>query len=414
MKDTGSPATALRRIPRIPWIRVLALAAFVAIAIAAGSVLFYQVKSSTTEVSQVSLIESGWRSEMFTNDFSGSNVVLSIAESPGSSLTSWIHIIDVASGRLVGTVEVTYNPMPLLRNSRSELLVSDVNIDTKTGDKFSRLLILDTDRDLALKTIIPLPDRIEYPLFTPGIALSQNEQFFYYLKRTEICVGSTAECDVFSVGVIDLDQKAEVAVATLPRNCGFAQLQPLRTSDMLAMCPNITSMVELTSSGGLKQVARFVAPPMDVGTGVNLHAAPISGGMADNGRYYMIFQDGTVQMRHEGGTLAFETDLLPQEGTFFVRTRPQDVGRTILGFNQHFDEILTGAVLFDSSRPGVAQLLMLPPGTRDLAPTADGKIAALHAAKVSLLDPNSGLVAADTVSAPVDSRWLVGQPATRN
>lgn len=274
-----------------------------------------------------------------------------------------------------------------------------------TGKSRSTLRVVDLQNGLSTKIDIPLRDRIEYTVFSPGLELSQDELYVYYLKRTSCSPGPL--CDDYSVGVIDLEAGREVASSSLPRNCGFALLMPQGASSVLAMCPEIGSLFQITSVGATVPVAAFKRPPRE-GAGEGALAWPIYGGVVDD-TYYMIFDDGTAQFQSRAGTDILKVDLPPQGDLRFngIHRWRLDDQRAILGFSEDADEVMTGAILFDASVPGLPRILRLPLGTRYLAPMGSGKIAALHQGEVSLIELNTGLETAGPFEAPPGSQWLL-------
>lgn len=381
-------------------------------AIALGLVLLLDSQSVPEESTQSNVDSLEGRSEMSAEfpaaarPSSPTSLVVTLTQSVPPSFTSRAHVVDLPTGQVVGTIELGDVPMALLRGSGEELLVSDAPLD---GDLHAhpRLQVFSTAQGLQLEWAIPLPDRTGYTVFAQGMALSHDEQFLYYLKRVDCQPGPL--CDIWSVGVVDLDARAEIAVASLPRNCGFALLAPLGASGAMAMCPEVSTIFEVTSAGTSSTAAAFTPPRIDQG-GAQLPAWPIYGGIADSGTPYMIFQDGTLQMQSVDGTLQLERDLLPQNQLHFNGTARWrlNADRAILGFNEDFGEVMTGALIFDSNRPGMPTLLQLPQGARYLVPTSLGKAAILHQSKISLLDLDSGLETSDPINLPGGSRWLVG------
>jgi hypothetical protein len=341
---------------------------------------------------------------MNTTTFSVADLALAIASSPDTQAVSWVRLLDLSNGQLLGTVQVGYNPMAVLRKSKAELLVSDVTVEAR-GKARSILRVLDLQNGLSTKAEIPLPNRIEYTIFSPGLALSQNEFYAYYLKRASCSPGPL--CDEYSVGVIDLEAGKEVASASLPRNCGFALLTPRGASTVLAMCPEISSLFEITPAGVTTPLASFTRPPREA-AGEGVLAWPIYGGVVNN-THYMIFDDGTAQFQSGAGTDILKVDLLPQRNLRFngIQRWQLDDQRAILGFSEDAGEVMTGAILFDASVPALPRILRLPLGTGYLAPMGSSKIAALHQGGVSVIDLNTGLETAGPFEAPPGSQWLL-------
>ena len=203
---------------------------------------------------------------MNTQEYSESDLVLTISEQPGLSSAAMLSVTNANTGEVVGSIETAAYPTALLRTSRLELLVSDIVIDG--GASFRpRLQIIDTSDGFSVKRTVPLPDRITYTIFAPLMGLSTDNHLLYYRKRPEDCAGPPELCHIFSVGVIEIDSGLEVAEATLPRNAGYALLVPHGSTSMLAMCPEISRIVEVSSGGAVAEVASFTPPPVDLGTG---------------------------------------------------------------------------------------------------------------------------------------------------
>ncbi len=203
---------------------------------------------------------------MNTQEYSESDLVLTISEQPGLSSAAMLSVTNANTGEVVGSIETAAYPTALLRRSRLELLVSDIVIDG--GASFRpRLQIIDTSDGFSVKRTVPLPDRITYTIFAPLMALSTDDRLLYYLKRTEDCAGPPELCDIFSVGVIEIDSGLKVAEATLPCNAGYALLVPHGSTSMLAMCPEISRIVEVSSGGAVAEAASFTLPTVDLGTG---------------------------------------------------------------------------------------------------------------------------------------------------
>lgn len=371
----------------------------------------YLVRSLATEHSEsvVTRTEEGWRAQMFPGTFSAEDLVLAIAEEPGTGLIAWVHVIDASDGQEVARVQTSAYPMAVLRRSQAELLVSDVYI-AQDQSVHPRLLVLDLANDLQLKGSISLPDRINYTVFSNGIAISQDERYLYYLTQTEQCEGLASECDIHTVGVIDLAASQQVVSVALPPNCGFALLVPLGLSNMLIMCPENSALLTVTSAGQVNQIASFAPPLLDRGTGPYVPARPVYAGLVGENAPYMIFEDGTLQISQQGKTVTTPIDLLPQSNYFFsgVRRWRIDGQRVLLGFDDDAGGAIRGVVMFDSRRPAVTQFLSLPTDATYLAPLGQSRVAVIHDSKISTLDMNSGAVIAGPFDMPARSEAVVG------
>ncbi len=299
-----------------------------------------------------------------------------------------MQIINASQGDVFAILETGHLPMALLRRPSGELILSD-HPRAGQGIGPAQLSVLDFNQNLALKYQLPLPDRIGYSSFTPGMMLSQDQRSLYYLKR--ISCHSGPWCDDYSVGVIDLDFAAETAVVPLPRNAGYPLLTPYQSSGVLAMCPVIGAIFPISSRGEVVAAMHFDRYDLDIGTGTGYLAWPVYGGQVGIDQLVIIFEDGGVQVMNWASATIWKGSLLP--GTQFRFNGMQrwrlDDHRVLLGFAAGRSDVMSGAVVFDAATPGVIQLLPLPSGTTHLAPMAADRVAVLHSSRLSVLDLKS-------------------------
>lgn len=340
---------------------------------------------------------------MNPQEYSQSNLVLTISEQPGLSSPAAISVTNTVTGEVIGDVETAAYPTALLRTSRAELLVSDIVIHGGASLN-PRLRIIDISDGFSVKRSIALPHRIAYTIFAPTMTLSNDGLLIYYLKRTEECPGPSELCDTFSIGIIELDTGLQVAEGILPRNAWYALLIPRGLASMLAMCPEISRIVEVTSDGAVSEVASFTPPTIDLGTGSGAFARPIYAGISANQQPYMLFHNGTLKI-DSGATL----HLLSNRGHLFngIARWPLNNNRAILGLNHGFAGAIDEALLFDAAKPGRTEFLALPEGTTFLAPLTNDRAVALHAQRMSTINLSTGLVEYE-VDAPEHSSWPVG------
>jgi len=306
---------------------------------------------------------------------------------------SVISILDRQSGQLLGQINAADSPLVLMRKSHNQLLVSDV-VNTSAGVWVPRLLTFDLSNGLRPQgNAMPMPDRTTYPIYTPSMALSADERFLYYMKRTDCGF----QCNEVALGIIDLEARGSETVARLPINCGQVLLTPRGASDTAAMCPILGSLWAVSSSGTAQILAQGFETP-------GLYAA-----VSPTGAPYWITMSGELFVRDpQGGTLIRKSLLTPGSGALTGIYRWQEGGRVLLGVKAAATAEAIASVLSVDSNTWVVGAYAVPPGTTYLAPLSDGRLAAVHGSQIDMLSSLTGAQLGPSYSAPAgQSPWLV-------
>lgn len=306
---------------------------------------------------------------------------------------SVINVLDQRTGRVLAVVNAADSPLVLLRSSRNQLLISDVAGDgSPHSPQFPRLLVLDLNRSLALSVPpIPMPDRTTYPMYTPSMALSQDERYLYYMKRRDCGF----LCNEVDVGVINLDARTEV-VAALPVNCGQLQFTRLGASNVTTMCPILGSLWEVGPAGTPRLLAAGFPP-----TGLY---AGVAGAQA-----YWVDMNGGLTVKDTSGAVVRTKSLIdPGTGALTGVYRWEAEGQLVLGVKSSATaESIERLLVLDIGGWGTKQL-SVPARTSFVAPLRGRSLAVVHDGAITIIDGNSGLQIRGLERPPAgQAPWLV-------
>lgn len=322
---------------------------------------------------------------------------------PGIGADAVLKVVEYPSGRVVGEINILPHGWVLLRKTANQLLVSDFGLTEP------RLVVVDVQSSAAAKATIDMPNRVASTGYAPGMTLSENERYVYYLKLENQCPagGDAALCDVYSVGIVDLQDYKEIARSSLPTNCGYARMAPLGASDVIALCPNIATLVKVTPEGLSSVAATF--PVRD--TGSDEAVFPIAGASLASGNFFLVYSDGVVLVSGEERPL---TNLLPSS-EFRLQLQETyrwqlDAHTAIFAYSRQPEGEITGLIVMSLDDPRSHQDIGLPEGIDHVAP-AGGHVFALldrDNGTISTLDVATGALEKEAGIIP-GAKWLISQ-----
>lgn len=256
------------------------------------------VGSVAANVSNVSAIGQHW-SVNVSGTYRDQDFLIVLGFDRSQALPYEIQLRDRGTGALDGSVRVVYDPLVLRRQSQHELLVS-------YGGADSSLLVFDTANRLALKEQINLPNRINYNVYAPyGMALSGDQQHLFYLAQQSHAElpecnqphSNAAVCDLVSVAIVDLARGMVTSQTALPQDCGYASLNPVGATDVIATCTNTDPIQEINAQG---QIVKHD----------NMSGRGLFGFLTAQGGFAAVLRDGTVVTHNHDGTYS-RTAALP-------------------------------------------------------------------------------------------------------
>ena len=336
------------------------------------------------------------------------NLIIALDDEHEGTVSALLTLIDVSTGDTVGELTSGYQTWALLRPSAGELLVSDIEDE----DFQARLNVYDIADLGSPEWSIDLPDRAVGTIYQLAMSLSADEHYLYYLARVGPC-REGAQCDVYFIGVIDLETRRIIASAALPPRCGYAAVVPFGDEDGLALCFARRDLVRVTPQGGGLVVEDSLRAVTTAPSSFGFWRSPVFGGVYGVGRYFMAFGNGDVVFSEAERS---PINLLTSEG-LRLWGGPQwrlDDEVVLFAAGPAFPEDSVGYVLdtlivFDAIDAPRTQWLSLPPNVTHLAPIDAGTVALLEAntGTIYLFDLASGEVSGE-LEAPPDTRWLVG------
>lgn len=368
---------------------VLALAAIAAAALAAGSTTLTRTAISP---SAGSIPDNGITVRAYEPRILAAQTIIVVHEQ-NLGARSVVSIIDQRSGRVLGVIDAADGPLVLARPSRNELLLSDVYDGGDQQGPSPRLLTFDLANGLQRKQgALPMPDRAMYPIYTPSMMLSKDERYLYYMKRRDCGF----LCNEVSVGVVDLDTRAEL-VASLPTNCGHVLFTRDGGDGAVAMCPILGSLWRLEPSAA----ARLLS---DGFSGTGLYAGVASGNA------YWITMEGQLTVKDPAsGRVLLQKEVLPAgTGALTGIYRWEADGEVILGVKRDRTAEEIASLLSIDVTTWTASSQSVPRGTTHVAALTDGRLAAVHEGRISVIAPRAGgRVEADYTAPPGVAPWLV-------
>lgn len=326
-------------------------------------------------------------------------------------------LIDPIKGVVTGSVDSGYTPEVLFRRRSGQLLVSQAFGPGPARADEPTLAVYDLDDLSAPSTIIPMPGRPSYIVYSPYAVLSRDERYLYYPRATSICPegGDGNLCTDWSIAVIDLDAgeqvaQAEIGVGCAPRIRSDPQTEnaALVTCGSVAMSlveftPDAVKLLRISPDGAISELGAFPGRR----TAGWIKSVLFAGQRAD-GTYFAVYNDGAVF--NEDGEEAV-ADLLPEEDRQFGFNTGAALGseRYVLAFGARFDHMFSGVIILNAGAPEVFQTFDMPFAFEHLAPLDERRITLLHGDgfEVSVLDVETGNVtSALTLSEGVE--WLSG------
>ncbi|MBI2760573.1 MAG: hypothetical protein HYX51_04000, partial [Chloroflexi bacterium] len=246
----------------------------------------------------------GWSASLSRSQIATASIVIALGSKDFKDIAV---MIDKASGTEFGRMTVSSPPWAALRTNANQILMSDLD---ETG---GRLLVFSSLPTFKLEAAVRLSDRSQSTTYTPGMALSGDQRFLFYLKLANGCAPAprtSQACDRYQVGVIDLNQTVETAAIDLPADCGFGLLSPgIGSSDVKVLCPNVGTVVSVTNSGSavLASFARVSRSRIDTPPAVRPYLADRDAA----GEWLLLLNDGAI-VKAGGATSKLQ---LPRPGS---------------------------------------------------------------------------------------------------
>jgi hypothetical protein len=216
-------------------------------------------------------------------------------EQPGLSLISPV------DGEVVADIRVPGNYlMSLKRPSANQLLIVRHRWDSPTK---SELLILDAANSFETVHQLETPNASGYTVYVgTSFVLSSDEQSAFYVMhaREENCDGGR-ECDISSVGVIDLEEAEFVGSVEMPRGCGAPVLVPTAESSVVASCRTTGDISVVNDQADIESSATLASGS----------AGNAFGFVRDDGSIAAVTWSGLV-LYAEGGVAVREAELIEE------------------------------------------------------------------------------------------------------
>ncbi len=365
------------------WLSNAAFGAVAAIVITAAIVAVWALRSSRGTHEQTTSLAANIATPVAT--FPGVDHLMialddDVANIRAVGSNGLVSLIDTSVGTRIGQVKAGYEPEALIRRTKAELLMTQAFGAGARNDRPSLSVYYLGDLTSPLATI-ELPGRAAFIVWSRSMALSGNEQYLYYpaiddaeTKRRCPSGGDASVCQVWRVGVVDLDTLRVVAQAPLGSNC-MPRIQPQEKADALVICQDVqigqssASFVRdgvrlflVTPKGNTTKVASFPARR----TADHL-SSPIYTGATAGGQRYMLYDDGALFME---GSDSFVADLLPDANDHLGFNTGALLGGNhyLLAFGNSFNGQQNGLLVFDRSNPASAQSFLLPAPVDHVAP----------------------------------------------
>ncbi|MEK6225512.1 MAG: hypothetical protein AABM40_04370 [Chloroflexota bacterium] len=348
----SAPGTSSRRLTIV----AITLAALLAVAVAASLPRLHDNLGATAAPGPVKVEALGAVVPLPPGDW--------IAGVRDAGPRSTIEVTRLSTGERLATLSSGSSVMAVVRQTHSEILLSDVVADSPSGAGLPhpRLWVLD-EHTLAIKQgPISLPQRSMYTLYAPAMTLSGDERFLFYTRHWEC----GPDCDDYAVAVLDLDSMSESAVASLPRDCGFAELTRMGAAGLIAMCPNLRSLWKIDRTGSAAEVASF-----------NSLEWPIHGGVTATGAAFMVTQTGRLMVKDAAGALIVDRKLGAPGGFFSGLDRiALPDGHDVVGVRPSGDADLSAELVLNRA-DWSTRVLELPLGVTHLVAAGNSEVAAV-------------------------------------
>jgi hypothetical protein len=214
-----------------------------------------------------------------------------------------VELLDPETSQLLAQIRVQRSPFVLVRRTAHELLISDFK-DT-IGQAQKRLLVFDTQRNLTLKGSLDLPKRSDYPVYAPSMVLSNDERYLFYGTHEQApgCVGDAVVCSVYGLGIVALDDLGNTALklVTLPRDSGYAHLNPVGDERVVVSCSNIGVVQLIDHTGNVVQQDSFAAIIPEGFRRRKLRS--LYGVYYSDGRLGVLLENGVLLTREKDGSI---------------------------------------------------------------------------------------------------------------
>ena len=340
------------------------------------------------------------------------NLIIALEDEHEGTTSALLTLIDLSTGNTVSELTSGYQTWALFRPSAGELLVSDLG-----GDDFqARLNVYDIADLGSPEWSIDLPVRAVGITYQPAMALSESERYLYYLARVSPC-REGAQCDVYFIGVIDLEARRIIASAAMPPRCGYAAVVPFGDEDGLVLCFARRDLVRVTPQGGGLVVEDSLSAVTPAPSSFGFWRGPVYGGGYGVGRYFMAYGNGDVVFADSDQPAA---NLLPSEdlrlwgsGVWGSGEWRLDDDRVLFAVGPTEPESSTGIlfdslIVFDPADPLNPARFSLPGGITHAVPLDANRVALLDSAggTIYLFDLASGEMTGE-LEAPRDTRWLI-------
>lgn len=181
----------------------------------------------------------GWELDVYVSNLEELDLALVAGFKLEGSNRLQLALVDIPSGQTAASGLFGAAPHVRLREDPLQLLVSDLRTD---GAGY-RLLIFDLDgQNASLAATLELPERGSYHGFANAMVLSGDERYLFVRQITRInkdepaCPQDAGLCTRSNIGVIDLNQPAEVTPLILPISCGSMVLSPFGDQDLMVRC----------------------------------------------------------------------------------------------------------------------------------------------------------------------------------
>ncbi len=334
-----------------------------------------------------------------------------------------VRLVDTTSGQIVGEVKAGYEPEALIRPTASELLVTNAFGSSPRTDAPTLSVYALGDLASPLATIA-LPGRAAFIVWSGSMVLSGNERYLYYpaiddAKTKRNCAssgGDASVCQVWTVGVVDLERLQVAADAPLGSNC-MPRIQRQGEADALVICQDVkfglssanfvrdgVRLFLVTPKGNITKVASFPARRT-----ADQLPSPIYTGATAGGQRYMLYDDGALFMEGNDSPVA---DLLPDDKMRFGFNTGASLGtdKYLLAYGDRASAQYNGLLIFDTSDPAGARSFTLPALVDHVAPVDATHVALLTygQADMQIFDVQTASVTRQ-VNVPTGTKWLIGR-----
>jgi hypothetical protein len=307
---------------------------------------------------------------------------------PGSDLTQTIglldgglggsiNLIEPGTGRVVGTIEVGYGPWALFRRAAEELLIAHQPLDaaTREFDGPPVLVVVDL-ATLQVKREIPLPLRRFFTTYWPGMTLTPDERFLFYMAVDQQgrCTsqdgagpaGTGGHCDHHYVGTVDLAAHAPAAaLARVPLvNCESSGLVATADNFALVTCVDGTTFaVDARQPTVIARLGDALARPRELDPVISANLARVVASIRAEaeGAAGVLFSNGQFLLRVAG----HEDQVFrpfPDGASPWIEIPPMRGDQLVLPYREAFwSPSVSGVSIFEWRTGRIIRTLRLPP-----------------------------------------------------